>query len=358
MEEVIVTYVKPGETLSEIAVRYGVDMDALQRWNRIDNPDLVLVGQKVVVYRVVDSPDSSASESAVSHSASHPDVAGDSWDVWIGVAIALVFVLFLLRRKRGTPTRVSRARSLHQPEGRISSSRDDAVRSPAPVPERPQEPTANDGERLVRSELRRNYRDWIQLDDVLLPTGRGTTQIDHILVSPCGVFVIETKDMNGWIFGSPGQKEWTQIYRTNRRNRRAGIRSERHRLYNPLRQNEGHAKALVRLRIVDRRWLRPVVVFVGDAQLRTADKFLPFDEHEKKACKNSTWRMRGVLCMSLRDLHGYIAFSADTTPGSGLTRRRMESISARIRKAEIPQSAKSHAEHVEFVQSVKERASR
>ena len=35
------------------------------------------------------------------------------------------------------------------------------------------------------------------------------SQIDHILVSPGGVFLIETKDMNGWVFGSPGQKQWT-----------------------------------------------------------------------------------------------------------------------------------------------------
>ena len=42
----------------------------------------------------------------------------------------------------------------------------------------------------------RHYRDRMLLNDVLLPSGQGTTQIDHILVSPGGVFLIETKDMN------------------------------------------------------------------------------------------------------------------------------------------------------------------
>ena len=46
--EVIVTHVEPGETLSEIAAWYDVSVDALLRWNRIDDPDLVLVGQRIV----------------------------------------------------------------------------------------------------------------------------------------------------------------------------------------------------------------------------------------------------------------------------------------------------------------------
>lgn len=37
-----------------------------------------------------------------------------------------------------------------------------------------------------------------------------TTQIDHILVSKYGIFVIETKNMKGWIFGGEQQKQWTQ----------------------------------------------------------------------------------------------------------------------------------------------------
>ena len=48
------------------------------------------------------------------------------------------------------------------------------------------------------------------IKNVTLPTEDGTTQIDHILVSKYGIFVIETKNMKGWIFGSPNQKQWTQ----------------------------------------------------------------------------------------------------------------------------------------------------
>ena len=201
----------------------------------------------------------------------------------------------------------------------------------------------------------RRYRDWILLNDVLLPSGQGTAQIDHILVSPAGVILIETKDMNGWIFGSPGQKLWTQSFAAGRWSRKAGIRTKQFAFYNPLLQNEGHANALVNLGIAGFWQLRPIVVFVGDAELKTADKFLPLDEHEKIASQNRTWRMRGVICMGLAELHRYIAFSVNAPSNPGLTRERMETVHTKIRAAAIPVTAESHARHVEFAQSAKEK---
>lgn len=359
MNEVIVTHVQAGETLSEIAARYGVGVDVLQRWNQIDNPDLVLVGQEILVYPEVEPPASPASGSAVSRLPSAPDVAGSSWDgAWVGLAIVLALLLFLAHLKRRAERQISRSRLPSRPKGRTASGQVDLVQTPEPVPRRPQELTTNDGERLVSSELRQRYRDWILIDNVLLPTEQGTTQIDHILVTPGAVFVIETKDVNGWVFGSPGQKEWTQTYRASRQSRKAGLKSVKYKFYNPLRQNEAHAIALVKPGIVGHRWIRPVVVFVGDAQLQTADQFLPFDEHEKRAAPNQRLRMRGVLCMSLTELHCYIALTVDTASNAGLTRRKMESICARIRNAEIPLTAKSHAEHVDYVRYVQEKALR
>ena len=328
VNEIIVTHVDPGETLSEIAARYGVSVDALQRWNRIEDPDLLQIGQRIVVYKAVDAPESSTSEGAVSQATPGSDVVVGSWDVWVAGAIVLALLLILFRHKRG------------------------AVIQPSSTPK------ANDGELLIRLELIRHYRDWILLNDVLLPSGEGTTQIDHILVSPGGVFLIETKDMNGWVFGSPGQKRWTQSFAAGRWSRKVGIKSKQFTFYNPLLQNEGHAKALVNLGIVGRWWLRPIVVFVGDAELKTADKFLPFDEHEKIASQNRAWRMGGVICMSLADLHRYIAFSVDAPSNPGSTRQSMETVCTKIRAAAIPVTADSHSRHVEFVRSAKEQAPR
>lgn len=41
--------VKPGDTLRSIAWRYGLQVDQLVRWNEIDNPDLIKVGEKLVL---------------------------------------------------------------------------------------------------------------------------------------------------------------------------------------------------------------------------------------------------------------------------------------------------------------------
>ena len=59
---------------------------------------------------------------------------------------------------------------------------------------------------------------WLSLDrstyqrfhNVVVPTRNGTTQIDHVLISPFGVFIVETKNLKGWIFGSENQPKWTQ----------------------------------------------------------------------------------------------------------------------------------------------------
>lgn len=44
----------------------------------------------------------------------------------------------------------------------------------------------------------------------MLPTEDRTTEIDHIIASKYGIFVIETKSIKGWIFDNPNQKTWAQ----------------------------------------------------------------------------------------------------------------------------------------------------
>ena len=98
-------------------------------------------------------------------------------------------------------------------------------------------------------------------DDVTLPTARSTTQIDHIVISPFGVFVIETKNYSGWIFGSAKSKQWTQV-----------LYKKKYRLLNPLWQNAHHVKAVRRFLALPDRYIFSVVVFVGDAKIKTKRK--------------------------------------------------------------------------------------
>jgi hypothetical protein len=67
-----------------------------------------------------------------------------------------------------------------------------------------------------------------------------------------GVFVIETKNMTGWIFGGAEQNEWTQkIFKVS------------HRFQNPLRQNYKHVKTIETLLGLPSEALFFAVVFVG-----------------------------------------------------------------------------------------------
>jgi hypothetical protein len=71
----------------------------------------------------------------------------------------------------------------------------------------------NSGEALVRSKITKyfNTQEYHLLNSITLPVFDGTTQIDHILVSTFGVFVIETKNYSGWIFGQERSKKWRQV---------------------------------------------------------------------------------------------------------------------------------------------------
>ncbi|HEQ3590655.1 TPA: NERD domain-containing protein [Vibrio harveyi] len=100
--------------------------------------------------------------------------------------------------------------------------------------------------------------DYTLIKDVTLPTGDGTTQVDHIVVSKYGIFVVETKNMKGWIFGSARQKQWTQkIYRHSSK------------FQNPLHQNYKHIKALETLLGCSEEHLHSVIVFIGDSTFKT-----------------------------------------------------------------------------------------
>lgn len=94
--------------------------------------------------------------------------------------------------------------------------------------------------------------------NVTLPTEDGTTQLDHVIVSRYGIFVIETKNMRGWIFGSAQQKTWTQkIYR------------QTNKFQNPLHQNYKHTQTLQSALEIPSEKLFSLVVFIGDSDFKT-----------------------------------------------------------------------------------------
>ena len=115
-------------------------------------------------------------------------------------------------------------------------------------------------------EKKSSFSMWLSLDqttyrrfhDLILPTANGTTQIDHVLVSPYGLFIVETKNRTGWIFGSEDQPKWTQ-----------SLYGKKFSFQNPLRQTFRQKKSLAEFLEVDERLIRTVVYFVGDCEFKT-----------------------------------------------------------------------------------------
>ena len=75
-----------------------------------------------------------------------------------------------------------------------------------------------------------------------LPKDDGTTtEIDVILIHSTGIFVIESKNYSGWIFGSEDGKTWTQTLPNGRG------RARKEHFYNPIMQNNTHIKCLKKI---------------------------------------------------------------------------------------------------------------
>ena len=103
-----------------------------------------------------------------------------------------------------------------------------------------------------------NKNEYHLIKNVTLPTEDGTTQIDHIIVSKYGIFVVETKNMKGWIFGNGNQKQWTQqIYK------------HKSKFQNPLHQNYKHVKTLEACLNAKNDSIFSVIIFIGDSTFKT-----------------------------------------------------------------------------------------
>lgn len=129
------------------------------------------------------------------------------------------------------------------------------------------------GEMRISSILSQLPNEYTVLNDLIFQTEKGTTQIDHVVVSKYGIFAIETKNYRGEIYGDDNRQEWTQLIVTKVTYAKKWWKTytyvTKNHFYNPVKQSLGHAfkikeflSAFPHLKIV------PIVVFVGEAELK------------------------------------------------------------------------------------------
>lgn len=148
------------------------------------------------------------------------------------------------------------------------------------------------GEAKVNTRLNFIGKEYIVLKDILIKSSNGyTSQIDELVLSEYGLFVIETKNYKGWIFGNEKAENWTQV-----------IYKEKHTFRNPIKQNWSHIYALKSL-LSDYPNIKyhPIVVFSGNATLKSIESSVPVIYSNRL---NSTIRRLSFeKCLSIDELN-------------------------------------------------------
>ena len=175
-----------------------------------------------------------------------------------------------------------------------------------------------DGELTVR------LGQWLFLDkktyhvfnNVTLPLfGGGTTQIDHIIVSIYGIFVVETKNMKGLIYGNAKDPTWTQI-----------VFIKRYPFQNPLRQNYKHIKTISEILKIPEDKFHSIILFIGDGKLKTNMPENVLSKDYTKYIKSKTEKI--------------------------LTEKEVSNIMDGIKAYKLPSSFKTKRKHIRYVKSI------
>lgn len=114
------------------------------------------------------------------------------------------------------------------------------------------------GEFWLKLELKKLPKNKYKLlNDIMIEDEKGTHQIDHIVISKYGIFVIEMKNYYGLIVGNQYKEKWYQYLGKNK-----------YTFHNPMYQNYGHVKALSNVLKLNEDLFIPVTCFSNQARLK------------------------------------------------------------------------------------------
>ncbi|MDX1699070.1 MAG: nuclease-related domain-containing protein [Melioribacteraceae bacterium] len=121
----------------------------------------------------------------------------------------------------------------------------------------------NSGEYLTYVHLEKVEGHHRILTNLYIPKKDGsTTEIDVVMIAQSGIYVFESKNYSGWIFGSEKSQYWTQTFPNG----------QKQRFYNPISQNKGHIKALQSLlEIKNNDFFKSYIVFSERCTLKKID---------------------------------------------------------------------------------------
>lgn len=160
------------------------------------------------------------------------------------------------------------------------------------------------GERRIVRYLKQTGVKGYILTNLYIPYRKSLTEVDAVFISKKGIFVIESKNYKGRIYGDVNKRSWIQILQAN----------NRYYFYNPIKQNASHTKAISKiLNIPDARF-KPIVIFGNQARLNVNSKCVinvkdltnyiksqPTTIYNKKKLKEIYKTLKPYKKVSLRD---------------------------------------------------------
>ena len=166
------------------------------------------------------------------------------------------------------------------------------------------------GEKKVKKEL-----GWAKLfgvngkalSNIYIPMTNGeTTEIDLIYITKAGIFVIESKNYKGWIFGTDTQRTWTEVLYAGRKGILQTKTTEKHHFYNPIMQNKTHINWLQRY-IKTQVPMFSLIVFSDRCELKEIN--LSSSPNNVYVCLNvqassviSSWYKKNEKCLSKEEI--------------------------------------------------------
>ncbi|SFC09585.1 Nuclease-related domain-containing protein [Alkalibacterium subtropicum] len=163
------------------------------------------------------------------------------------------------------------------------------------------------------------------MTNLYIPTEKGhTTEVDLVMINQRGIFVFESKNYSGWIFGSENRKQWMQTFKNGTKNQ----------FFNPIWQNKGHVKALMTASgLEDANYYYSYIVFGDDCTL----KDITVLSDEVKVIKQS-------------QLTPYLIRDLKAMP-SILTYQQVDTIYANLKKYQLADDA-TKALHIEKLKAI------
>ena len=122
-----------------------------------------------------------------------------------------------------------------------------------------------EGEYLIYKELMTYEADGAKLIfNCYIPKQNGqTTEIDMIMIHRSGIYVIESKNYSGWIFGNERDEKWTQSLLGK------GHTAKKEHFFNPVLQNKIHIRHLCRLLNGYEQKIYSIIVFSDRCELKS-----------------------------------------------------------------------------------------